>query len=120
MVFCRSSQKAPTREQKEANVISSLFDSSQKPDLPRPPSAGTIHHQRAVWGDRSVKVDASSMNPLLDNELIVDAKILACVTKDRETENTKRTLMALERTRIKFPGKTDRDADVLMERVRKY
>lgn len=63
--------------------------------------------------------DKAVGNPLLDNDL-VDAKILACVSRDRETENTRRTLMALERTRIKFPGKTDRDADVLMDRVRAF
>ena len=65
------------------------------------------------------KLDGSGdklVNPLLDPDM-VDSRILASVTRDRETENTRRTLMALERTRIKFPGKTDRDADVLMDRV---
>jgi len=37
--------------------------------------------------------------------------------KERETENIQRTLMALDRTRIKFPGKTDEEADVLIDNI---
>jgi len=37
---------------------------------------------------------------------------------DREIERTEQALLALERTRIKFPGKNDKEAAACLEKVR--
>lgn len=39
------------------------------------------------------------------------------MTKDREEELTKKTLSALNDMHIKFPGKTDSEADLLLDKV---
>jgi len=41
------------------------------------------------------------------------------VVKEREDELTRKTLNALNEMRIKFPGKSDQEAEFILDRVRK-
>lgn len=46
-----------------------------------------------------------------------DDSIISLMTKDREEELTKKTLSALNDMHIKFPGKTDSEADLLLDKL---
>uniref|UniRef100_H2ZKE7 Tubulin polyglutamylase TTLL7 n=1 Tax=Ciona savignyi TaxID=51511 RepID=H2ZKE7_CIOSA len=46
-----------------------------------------------------------------------DDQAMALVMRGREDENTQRTLAALERTRIKYPGKNDDQADEILDHI---
>jgi tubulin polyglutamylase TTLL7 len=39
------------------------------------------------------------------------------VVKEREEELSKKTLLALNDMRIKFPGKSDQEAEMILDRV---
>ena len=39
------------------------------------------------------------------------------MVKEREEELTQKTLNSLNEMRIKFPGKTDQEADILLDKV---
>ena len=41
------------------------------------------------------------------------------VVKEREDELTHKTLMALNDMRIKFPGKSDQEAELILDTVRR-
>ncbi|KAK6178634.1 hypothetical protein SNE40_011164 [Patella caerulea] len=47
----------------------------------------------------------------------IDENILSSMVKEREEELTKKTLTALNEMRIKFPGKSDAEADNLLDRL---
>lgn len=47
----------------------------------------------------------------------VDDSFLSGVVKEREEELTKKTLLSLNEMRIKFPGKTDPEADILLDKL---
>ena len=42
---------------------------------------------------------------------------MSSVVKEREEELTKKTLESLNEMRIKFPGKTDTEAELLLDKV---
>lgn len=46
-----------------------------------------------------------------------DDNFLITVVKEREDELTKKTLQALNDMRIKFPGKTDQEAELILDTV---
>ncbi|XP_048759052.1 tubulin polyglutamylase TTLL7-like [Ostrea edulis] len=46
---------------------------------------------------------------------IIDDNFLITVVKEREDELTKKTLLALSDMRIKFPGKTDQEAELILD-----
>ena len=46
-----------------------------------------------------------------------DDNFLSSVVKEREEELTKKTLESLNEMRIKFPGKTDTEAELLLDKV---
>ena len=46
-----------------------------------------------------------------------DAAFLDAVVREREEELSRRTLQALLDMRIKFPGKTDEEAELILESV---
>jgi tubulin polyglutamylase TTLL7 len=46
-----------------------------------------------------------------------DDNFLTGLVKEREEELTKKTLFSLNEMRIKFPGKTDAEADLLLDKV---
>ncbi|XP_006822303.1 tubulin polyglutamylase TTLL7-like [Saccoglossus kowalevskii] len=52
-----------------------------------------------------------SLNPVVDEAFITAA------VKEREEEMTKRTLIALSDMRIKFPGKTDEEAELILQQL---
>ena len=49
-----------------------------------------------------------------------DDSFLAGLVKEREEELTKKTLTSLNEMRIKFPGKTDTEAELLLDKVQVY
>lgn len=55
------------------------------------------------------------MNNLFASEQ--DDNFLITVVKEREDELTKKTLQALNDMRIKFPGKTDQEAELILDTV---
>lgn len=61
------------------------------------------------------KFTESSIKQTSVIDLSEDSLIIS--PKDRETENTHRILLALNRTKIKFPGKSDEEADKLIANV---
>lgn len=42
---------------------------------------------------------------------------MVTVVKEREEELSKKTLLALNDMRIKFPGKSDQEAEMILDRV---
>lgn len=46
-----------------------------------------------------------------------DDSFLVTVVKEREEELSKKTLLALNDMRIKFPGKSDQEAEMILDRV---
>lgn len=49
-----------------------------------------------------------------------DDNFLSSLVKEREEELTKKTLESLNEMRIKFPGKTDSEAELLLDKVQVY
>lgn len=47
-----------------------------------------------------------------------DDNFLNSMVKEREDELTRKTLSSLNEMRIKFPGKTDQEAELLLDLVR--
>jgi len=58
-----------------------------------------------------------STNTLPATFSLHDAHSFQVTARDRSAVNTQRTLMALEHTRIKYPGKTDGEANQVLDGV---
>ncbi|XP_020631477.1 tubulin polyglutamylase TTLL7-like [Orbicella faveolata] len=63
------------------------------------------------------KVDSSSSSSSVSSNPPKDAAFLDAAVREREEELSRRTLQALLDMRIKFPGKTDEEAEVILESI---
>ncbi|KAL8590371.1 hypothetical protein ACOMHN_011585 [Nucella lapillus] len=98
-------------------------------DLSRPPSGSAQHnpnrpqsHVSAVPNQRSRSLSRAgniSNNSKAVSQIrsAVDDNFLSSMVKEREEELTKKTLSALNEMRIKFPGKTDTEAELLLDNL---
>lgn len=63
------------------------------------------------------RIVTSSSSPPMKFNPVVDAAFLDAAVREREEELCRRTLQALLDMRIKFPGKTDEEAEVILENI---
>ncbi|XP_022781492.1 tubulin polyglutamylase TTLL7-like [Stylophora pistillata] len=63
------------------------------------------------------RIVTSSSSPPMKFNPVVDAAFLDAAVREREEELCRRTLQALLDMRIKFPGKTDEEAEVILESI---
>jgi len=63
------------------------------------------------------RIVTSSSSPPMKFNPVVDAAFLDAAVREREEELSRRTLEALIDMRIKFPGKTDEEAEMILESI---
>ncbi|XP_032217762.1 tubulin polyglutamylase TTLL7 [Nematostella vectensis] len=80
----------------------------------RPPSAQRSGPPARAPGQRIV---TSSSSPPMKFNPVVDAAFLKAAVREREEELCRRTLQAFIDMRIKFPGKTDEEAEMILQNI---
>ncbi|XP_041358202.1 tubulin polyglutamylase TTLL7-like isoform X2 [Gigantopelta aegis] len=105
-----SSQKSPGSQPNSDNVKTALRSGSNTSD--------ETNLEQHAQGSRSRS--HSRMSTTQHSATVLqksDDNILLSMVKEREEELTHKTLNALNEMRIKFPGKTDQEADILLDKV---
>nr|XP_026695202.1 tubulin polyglutamylase TTLL7-like isoform X3 [Ciona intestinalis] len=72
-------------------------------------------HTRPISGDGSFLIHTRHRRH--NDVRLDDDQAMALVIRGRDEENTQRTLAALERTRIKYPGKNDDEAQDVLDHI---
>ncbi|KAK7492938.1 hypothetical protein BaRGS_00015885 [Batillaria attramentaria] len=113
-----SSLQRPTSQQSATDISlapNSRPGSGMTSGLPRPHSQVSLSTSQR---SRSLSRTANaSNNKAVNSRSAVDDSFLNSMVKEREEELTKKTLSALNDMRIKFPGKTDSEAELLLDRL---
>ncbi|GFN85470.1 tubulin polyglutamylase ttll7 [Plakobranchus ocellatus] len=96
------------------------FGSSNRIGGPRPLSQSTLNGIGGVVGghrSRSITRAATTNKLTALQRSNVDDNFLNSMVKEREEELTKKTLTSLNEMRIKFPGKSDMEAEYLLDQL---
>lgn len=114
----RSRQSSMIREQSEwSEGASSAYNSRPNSGVrSRPPSNQSMSNQSNQRSRSLSRVIASGKYTSLQRST-VDDSFLVTVVKEREEELSKKTLLALNDMRIKFPGKSDQEAEMILDRL---
>ncbi|XP_076440096.1 tubulin polyglutamylase TTLL7-like isoform X3 [Babylonia areolata] len=122
---------------RSARSATRVVPSAQRPssqrstsDMSCPPSGSTTlrnpnrpqSHVSGAPAQRSRSLTRTSnvsnnSKPAAQSRSAVDDNFLSSMVKEREEELTKKTLSSLNEMRIKFPGKTDTEAELLLDRL---
>lgn len=114
----KSRQSSMIREQSEwSEGASSTYNSRPNSGVrSRPPSNQSMSNQSNQRSRSLSRVIASGKYTSLQRST-VDDSFLVTVVKEREEELSKKTLLALNDMRIKFPGKSDQEAEMILDRL---
>ncbi|XP_071149049.1 tubulin polyglutamylase TTLL7-like isoform X2 [Mytilus edulis] len=117
----RSAQSRPVsmvREQSEwSEGASSTYNSRPNSGVrSRPPSNMSMSNQ-SNQRSRSLSRMVTSGKYTSLQRSTVDDGFLTSVVKEREDELSKKTLIALNDMRIKFPGKSDEEAEMILDKL---
>lgn len=108
---------------------SSSVSSNLQQTLPKSPSSSSLrpasaqktpnstNHGFVLPRSSTQRIVTSSSSPPMKFNPVVDAAFLDAAVREREEELSRRTLQALLDMRIKFPGKTDEEAEVILESI---
>lgn len=111
-----SSSSSTSASSNTQNLSSSSLSSSLRPTSAQnsPNSANRI---TALPRSSTQRIVASSSSPPMKFNPVVDSVFLDAAIREREEEMSRRTLEALLDMRIKFPGRTDEEAEMILESI---
>ncbi|KAL9950619.1 hypothetical protein ACROYT_G043142 [Oculina patagonica] len=111
-----------TASKGDSSSSSSSVSSNPPPSSSlRPASAqkapNSASHGFVLPRSSTQRIVTSSSSPPMKFNPVVDAAFLDAAVREREEELSRRTLQALLDMRIKFPGKTDEEAEIILESI---
>lgn len=99
-----------------AHPLSSTPSSSFRPASAQK-APNSANHSFALSRSTTQRIVTSSCSPPMKFNPVVDSAFLDAAVREREEELNRRTLEALLDMRIKFPGKTDEEAEMILESI---
>lgn len=116
-----SSMPSAKSTQSKTDASSSSSNSSNPSNtVPlRPASAQKTptNHSFILSRSSTQRIVTSTSSPPMKFNPVVDSVFLDAAVRQREEELSRRTLQALLDMRIKFPGKTDEEAEIILESI---
>lgn len=118
-----------TASKVDSSSSSSSVSSNPQQTLPRSPSSSSLrpasaqktpissNHGFVLPRSSTQRIVTSSSSPPMQFNPVVDAAFLDAAVREREEELSRRTLQALLDMRIKFPGKSDEEAEVILDSI---